>query len=259
MTHRLKAIVTTSRGRRDLGDRARAAAARLDVPFVPREGTSFNKMFDEYDAACVWVETGEAPVVNTRRGAITYHEGTSVLRTKWLPQKTDPLARALDLQPGDSVLDATLGMGWEALVVAAHLGPGGAVTGIEASLVLCELVRFGLENYRFRTARLAQAAARITPVHACHADFLARCEPGSYDAVYFDPMFERTVQASTMMQRIREVAVDDALSPDLLHRAVKIARRRVAVKCRRGEFMDFAFDDFIPSGGSVGYAVVKCS
>ena len=115
--------------------------------------------------------------------------------------------------------------------------------------------RFTVSDFITRS----QAAARITPVHASHADFLAGCEPGSYDAVYFDPMFERTVQASTMMQRIREVAVDDALSPDLLHRAVKIARRRVAVKCRRGEFMDFAFDDFIPSGGSVGYAVVKCS
>ncbi|HEX2658117.1 MAG TPA: class I SAM-dependent methyltransferase, partial [Polyangia bacterium] len=87
----------------------------------------------------------------------------------------DGLLAAAALQPGDAVLDATLGLGMDALVMAAAVGPGGSVVGLEASPVLAALTAEGLRRHP------AEAARRIT-VRASDADaFLAQLPARSFD------------------------------------------------------------------------------
>ena len=248
-------IVTTPREREDLESAAQATARRLGLKFVPRAGLSLKKLFEEFGVAGVWVE-GETPVLHTRLGPIKYHEGSAVLRTKPNRTERDALARALDLRPDDHILDATPGMAVDALVAATYLNDSGRITGVEASPLLCELVRLGLRRHTFKTPALAAAAQRIELVCASHAEYLESCGGDSFDAVYFDPMFDHTVQASAMMQRIRCVAVEDPLTPEALALAGRAARRCVVVKTRRGFFSDINFHDYIPSGSSVGYGVI---
>lgn len=258
MDHAAPFLITTPRKGRGATRRAMERAARIGVPFVPRDDAPIEDLFDLHGARGIWVESADAPVIHTRKGELAYHEGTAALRVKKNASAPGALARALDLRPGDRVLDATLGMGFDALVIAAGLGPAGSVTGLEASPLLCELVRCGLENYQYRPARLAQAASRITAVCERHEIFLEQCGPDSFDAVYFDPMFESTIEASSSMQRLREIAVHDPLTDRSLFLARSAARRRVAVKCRRERPGRHGFDEFFPSGQSVGYGVFLC-
>jgi len=130
------------------------------------------------------------------------------------------------------------------------------VTGLEASPLLCELVRCGLSDYQYTSPRLVKAARRISAVCERHEIFLEQCAPNSYDSVYFDPMFESTIERSSSMQRMREIAVHDPLTDQSLDLAMRAARRRVVIKCRRIQPGKFTFHEFIPSGRSVGYGVI---
>lgn len=258
MDHTTPFLVTTSRTGRGVLSSAKQRAERIGALFVSRMEIPLTDFFEQYNALGIWVENSEAPMVQTRKGELGYHEGTAALRTKRKRAGVDALVRALDLQPRDQVLDATLGMGFDALVIAAGLGPAGSVTGLEASPLLCELVRCGLADYQYTSPRLAQAAQRISAVCARHEAFLEQCAPNSYDSVYFDPMFESTIEKSSSMQRMREIAVHDPLSDRSLDLAVRAARRRVVIKCRRTQPGKFSFHEFIPSGRSVGYGVILC-
>lgn len=251
------AAVTTPRDRDDLDAKAAETARELGVEFIPREFRSFAKMFDEFGCSGIWVVTDGRPVVQTRAGAISYHEGSSVLRTHKRNTAPDAVVRAMRLEPDFKVLDATLGMAVDSLVIASSLGDDGRVTGLESGVLLHGLVKDGLANYEFKTSLLARAASRITPVLAEHVEFLNNCGPGEFDVVYFDPMFDKPVAESTMMRRIREIAEDRPLTMEVLELAKRAARRRVVVKGRRGCFSEIEFDEFIPSGGSVFYGIIE--
>jgi hypothetical protein len=64
---------------------------------------------------------------------------------------TEDLMTALDLQPGESVLDVGSGTGNASQAAARRVGPEGTVTGVDVSAPLVELA-----NRRARTAELAQ-------------------------------------------------------------------------------------------------------
>jgi 16S rRNA (guanine1516-N2)-methyltransferase len=247
-------IVTTPRKRADLNPAGEHTARRLGLRFAARGETSFAALFEQFGVAGIYVETDEGPLIETRFGSIIYHENTSPLRTK-KGAKPDALLRALEPRPADSVLDATIGMGCDSLVIATALDAG-RVTGLESSILLADLVARGLTNREFKKKHISEAAARIKVARADHLDFLRGCADGSYDLIYFDPMFAESVEASTVMRRIRQIADARPLSSDALAEARRAARRRIVVKGRRGFFEDIEFDRIIQSGNTVFYGVI---
>ncbi|MFH1538674.1 MAG: class I SAM-dependent methyltransferase, partial [bacterium] len=152
--------------------------------------------------------------------------------------------------------DCTLGLACDALVAAAHAGDGGEVVGLERNLLLHTLVSDGLREYGFSSPALAGAARRIRPVLVDHLEYLESCEKKSFDVVYFDPFFEKTVPASASMQVMREVSELRGLSAEAVEAASRVARKRVVVKCRRGEFGKFEFDRTIEAGNRVIYGII---
>lgn len=252
-----KAAVTTPRGRDDLLALAKTHAERMGIPVIPRNYLSFDKIMREHSLAGLWVVTDEQPIVQTQIGPIIYHEGSAVLRAHKRRTEQDAIIRALRIEPADTILDCTLGMAIDSLVAATGLGEGGKIIGLESSLLLHFLVKNGIETHEYQTKLLDDAAHRIEPVLSDHKAFLENCPPNEFDAVYFDPMFEKTVKASAMMHRIREVADEQPMDGDTIRLALRAARRCVVVKGRRGVFSDLEFDEFIPSGGNVFYGVVN--
>jgi 16S rRNA (guanine1516-N2)-methyltransferase len=249
-------IVTTPRGRRDLDAKAQVAAEQLGVPFAPRAGLSAEKLFEKYNVNAIWVERDDAPAVVTRRGRIAYCESTAALRAR-AGAAPDPLARAADVRPGDRILDATLGMAVDALVLASHLDKG-HLLGLEASPLLAALVARGLREYEFKSKHLQAAAKHITVKNESHETFLENCEPDSFDIVYFDPLFEKTIESSSTMQRLRGLAMETPFTPDTIAKAQRAAKRAVIVKCRRGCFMDdIEFDEFMSAGRTIGYGIIR--
>ncbi len=140
------------------------------------------------------------------------------------PTARDPFLDAAGLREGDEVLDCTVGLGADALVAAAAVGPRGRVVGIEASPALAAWVAEGLR-------RLAhEAASRIEVRSGDHAAALAALPDRSFDVVLFDPMFRHARAEPAAFDVVRRLADPRPLSPATLARARRVARRWVVVK-----------------------------
>lgn len=140
-------------------------------------------------------------------------------------RRDEPLARAIGLpkrQTPPAVVDATLGLGRDAMVLA-HLGC--PVVGLERVPALAMLVAAAVQRSalgeRLRVLR-TDAAPWLRALAAAQAP----------DVVYLDPMFDDTgsAQVKKEMQACRLLASPPDDAADLLCAARQVARQRVVVK-----------------------------
>ncbi|MCK9905827.1 class I SAM-dependent methyltransferase, partial [Frankia sp. Cpl3] len=143
---------------------------------------------------------------------------------------TDIMLSACQIQPGDQVLDATLGLGADAIVFAHGVGSTGRVVGIESQPLIASLVTDGLRYWQTDSPALTQAMRKIEVVSCHHLDFLREQPDKAFDVVYFDPMFEVRIEASGGIEGIRQYANDAVLSEEAIQQARRVARRRVVLK-----------------------------
>ena len=208
---------------------ARNAALRWNVPFAERGWKQpLQPLLDQARAVIVFGKNGVE--LWDREGRIAFHEGLAALRLGRLARgdRSDPMVRAADFQPGESVLDATLGLGQDAMVAARAVGPAGSVLGVERSAALHALVSAGLE------ARPPDPdSGRIETRCADSAQILASLPPRAVDVVLFDPMFGRSQGAQPPFQFLRRHASHAPLTPELLALGRRAARRVVLVKAAR--------------------------
>ena len=61
-------------------------------------------------------------------------------------------------------------------------------------------------------------------------DYLKQQYNDSVDVVYFDPMFEETIDASTGLQSIQRMADYSGLTNELIEEAKRVAKKRVVLK-----------------------------
>jgi hypothetical protein len=145
--------------------------------------------------------------------------------------ETDPLVAHSGLQPGDSVLDATLGLGGDALVCAQVTGV--PVIGLELDATIAAFTQSALRRLP-RQAR--EPANLIHVIRADHREWLRRQPAGSFDVVLLDPMFRRAADAAPLFELLRAHADHSPLDPETLREAQRVARRGVLVKdAARGE------------------------
>ncbi|MBO8140984.1 MAG: class I SAM-dependent methyltransferase [Firmicutes bacterium] len=222
-------VVTTSRQATPEQERlARELAARLGLEFRQRRGA-----WRQLGASAALVVTRERLVIQSPAGEIFFHPGMARPRIRQLERgKPDVMVEAMDLGPKDSVLDCTLGLGADAIVASYVVGEAGRVVGLETVPVLAELVRRGFREHDPGHAGTRAAMRRIEVVTADFRDYLAQLPAGSFDVVYFDPMFRDPVMESASMRPWRELACHRPLSPEDIALARRVARRRVVVKER---------------------------
>jgi hypothetical protein len=205
---------------------AKEKAAGWGLPFVERPRKSpLGPLLRGAGAMLVFGEDGLTLVEGDTR--LRFHPGLARLRIMRLDEGLgdDALLQAAELRPGDMVLDATLGLGQDALVAARIVGPFGSVVGLEKSLPLFAVTSEGLKAYA-----LGEAMCRVTCIHVDSADFLARQPARSFDCVLFDPMFERPRKAQPSFDVLRKFADYSPLTPSVLWSARRVARRCVAIK-----------------------------
>src|SRR4051812_24875199 len=227
----LKDLLVTTCGKPSgkLLHQARNAALRWNVPFAERAWKgSLRPLLDQSRAVIVFGRSGVE--LWDAQGRTAFHEGLAALRLGRLARgdRSDPLVRAADFQPGDAVLDATLGLGQDAMVAARAVGPGGSVLGVERSAALHALVAAGLQ-----ARRQDPEACRIETRCADSAEVLASLPPRAVDVVLFDPMFGRSQGAQPPFQMLRRHASHAPLTPELLALGRRVARRAVVVKAAR--------------------------
>lgn len=202
---------------------------------VSRGRFSLQELVREHGAWGALVLTAERATFHVPDSGVEYfyHPAMARRRARNLSKGMgDPMVDAMGLRPGDRVLDCTLGRGTDAIIASLVVRPEGRVVGIESVRILAALTEDGLQSFDTGIAEINEAMRRIEVVYANNAEYLARAEASSYDVVYFDPLFDRPVEASSAMVPLRALANKQPLTPAVMRLARRVAKRCVVVKQR---------------------------
>ncbi|MCD6359468.1 MAG: class I SAM-dependent methyltransferase [Armatimonadetes bacterium] len=212
-------------------------AERLSVEFVPRRGRSLA-------ALCAGAGVEAALTVTHQRVGLVmadgsdeyfFHPNTARMRLHNIDSaKGDPMVTAMELGPGDTVLDCTLGRASDAIVAARQVGARGRVIGYEADKLVAALTIHGLATYRIEGRGIQEAMRRIEAHHGDCEEVLPALADDDFDVVYFDPFFDETVEQSQAMASLRRLGVHRDLAPGTFEHALRVARRCVVIKQRKG-------------------------
>lgn len=236
-------------------------AEELETIYIHRNSQSIENLKKIYSAQNVAVITQKGPVIHTATGEYYFHLSMAELRIKNIENgKDDHMVTAMDLRPGMSVLDCTLGMATDAIVASYVVGSSGRVIGLEKTPLIAAITRLGLQNYSIDNCRIQDAMKRITVERADYNKYLADIPDSSIDVIFFDPMFRRPINESSSLKPLRVIADNQPLNRTAVQEALRVARRRVVIKETRGssEFQRLGIEKLI--GGkysSLSYGVVE--
>jgi hypothetical protein len=230
--------VTTARVERDgQRDVAMMLAAELGAPFIERHGRGVERLLDDEGlASLIYVNEEGVKWCDGADGRFFWHPNMAFVRLRSALKcgLGDPLVRAAGVTPGDRVLDATLGLGADAIVLADAVGESGEVIGVEASPVIAALVRHGLATYAHKSSAVLDRIRVVVGDHRALLADAAFIGPG-FAAICFDPMFEHTVARSNGLEGVRRLACYDRLAPETIRAARALVSKAVVVKGRRDE------------------------
>ncbi|ASB88792.1 hypothetical protein CHH92_14050 [Bacillus sonorensis] len=174
-----------------------------------------------------------------------FHPNSAMFRAKrFLKGEADPFVEAAHIQPGDQVIDGTLGLGADAIIASLAAGERGTVLGIEKSPLLAFLVEAGLQAWETDLPVLNQAMKRISVRPGDSFEYLSRLDDDSADVVYFDPMFDEGIQESDGIAPLRKWAFGNFELSGCLEEALRVARKRVVLKdhWKSPRFAAYGFD-----------------
>lgn len=208
-------------------ERARTIADRFSAPLIARD--SFATLFESSGASYLYVVQRTHDEVRDPGGHnCLVQEG--LLSSKLTDGRAHPFLRAVlgGDERVDSVIDCTLGLANDALHIATVLECN--VRGIEGSPMLHALLEEGVP----RLARTGwPQASRISVEHGLSLDVLRACATASVDVVTLDPMMSRPKKSAPSFSLLRDFALHERASPELLREAARVARRRVVLKLGR--------------------------
>lgn len=217
-------IVTTAAS----GDAGEAAeiAARFGLLAQPRAGRALFQVLEDAKSLPVLVLAKTRADLYEHQRAYRATAGMAFLRLLRARRgEVDPLVAAAGLRPGDSVLDATLGLGGDALLAAQ--ATGAKVVGLEQDGLVAAFTAAALR----RLPGHGRAPGRLVEaVKADHRAWLQAQPSQSFDVVLFDPMFRKAGDAGPLFELLRAHASHDPLTPGTLAEARRVARRGVLVK-----------------------------
>ncbi|MGE5553156.1 MAG: class I SAM-dependent methyltransferase [Betaproteobacteria bacterium] len=241
----LVAVTTTHEATESATRVARHIAERYGWPFVARTNASLPGK-TPWGERRHWIVVGQAGarLVACEGASFAFHPGLAVVRIKrLLAGQWDPLIGVTRLCPGDSFLDCTVGLAQDSIVASHAVGEAGQVRGLEAAPEVAAVVEAGLQVYRYPDPAVETALRKVEIVPTRHEQYLASLPAGSWDVVYFDPMFRRPVSSSDGIAELRRIAMDLPVSPGAVAEARRVARRLVVLKERVGspEFARLGF------------------
>lgn len=243
--------ITTSkaRGKHGMGltPLAIQLSTQLQIPVIDRANKGIPWLLQQHQLDCLLVEENQALILHWADGAqLTFHPGMAVPRIKQIKDgDKEMLCQVMGIQPGDKILDCTMGMANDAIVSSFAVGEQGAVVALESSPLIYAATTYGLQNWPTDSWRMKQAMERITTLYVDYHQYLSQQLPGSYDVIYFDPMFERPIMESSGIAPLRREADYAPLTQETLELARTIARRRVVVKHRTGTLRQLRFDEIL--------------
>lgn len=226
---------------------AERLAEELHIPYIARRKRSVRDIQSEHDEddCLVFGKKRMELYRYQEKEPFFFHPNLAMIRIKRLIRgESDPFLIAGDINEGDSVLDCTLGLGSDAIVASFAVGEHGQVVALEGNQYLAMLVEHGMKTWENAEEKMIQAMRRIEVIQADHYDILKALPDDHFDVVYFDPMFEETIQESNGIKGLTHFAEDKDLSMEIMKEAKRVARKRVVLKdhFRSSRFEEFGFE-----------------
>jgi len=259
------AVTTSHKPTNELAMKAQKIAVEYKVPYISRRKLVELKKEGKLDLDFYYVlDRNEQLYILYDNSKFFFHPSMAKLRLKnYREGQRDHLIENLGLTGEERILDATLGLGSEALLMS-HFLKSGEVIGLEASVHVYRVVKHGLEHYPFQYPWMKEAASRITLLNQDMKHFLRDSADESFDIVYCDPMFEVPQYSSSSLNPLRPFAVYEPITLEDVQEMIRVARKKVVLKSRitdsffekLGEFIEFSYVDGSKSSGVI-YGVIK--
>lgn len=255
-------IITTGEAEAPaLVERAKSLAEEMGCQYVTRGGQSLRRLaIKTGDEDVLVVLDGHVRLGGPNRTLLEFHPSMGYVRLKRvLRGDPDPMLEATRMEEGDSVLDCTAGLGADSLVFSVKGGASGSVTALESSFPLYVFLKEGLRTYESNLKASDEAMRRINVVHGHHLDYLRTLPDRSVDIVYFDPMFREPLTESASINPLRHYANGEALDEESVREAIRVARKTVVLKEKRGskEFLRLGFTVPERSQSKITYGVIS--
>jgi 16S rRNA (guanine1516-N2)-methyltransferase len=228
------AVTTPLQSKVTSAAQARKLCFHFDLPYVDRHNLGIRPLLEAESLDAVVVAHRDPKVYHRDNPevALFFHPGMASQRMLLMQRgQPDRLLSLCQIQPGDVILDATLGLGTDSLVFAMGVGPSGRVLGVEHVHVLYQLLSYAKASGVPAYPGIGDLFARIELHHRHHLDFLKAQPAEAVDVVYFDPMFELPAE-SAGIGPLRPFADASALSEASFLEACRVCRRMVVVKER---------------------------
>lgn len=242
-------IVTTSlKASREQLQVAFQISKETGLPLVLRGKKTMEELYDEWNVSNIIVVKSQKVSCFVGDSEFFAHPCMASLRIKDIKKgKNDTMIKAMDLRPGQKLLDCTLGLGSDAIVASYVIGGEGLVLGLESSPIIAATVRAGMSNYQKASRDLQEAMKRIVIKNVDHREVLANLPENCFDVVYFDPMFRRPMTKSNNINAFRPLADYRSLNPEIIDMALRVAARRVVVKENKhaNKLKELGFDYFM--------------
>ncbi|MBY6035885.1 class I SAM-dependent methyltransferase [Fictibacillus nanhaiensis] len=252
-------VTTAGKNASKIRNKAKGIAESLGFPFLERGSHSIDSIIDYYQDDVLMI--GIEKISFHRKDKSTpffFHPNSSMFRVKQLLRgEEDPFIQAAQLKEGMSLLDCTLGLGSDAIVASLVTGKKGDVTGIESSKAISFVVQSGLKVWESRLEEMNDAMRRISVIHANHFEYLKSIDANSYDVVYFDPMFESSIN-SPGIEGLKGSADYHVITPEIINEALRVASHRVVMKDNKSssKFNELGFS-IIRRNASFLYGVIE--
>lgn len=230
----MQAVVTTPwQASAAQAELAQALAAWFGAPCVARNDQSVQELCTKF-AVEVVIVAGE-PLKLYHRDAdapLFFHPSMAAQRiVRRARGEVDRMIRVGGIREGDTVVDATLGMAADAMVLSAAVGRTGRVIGLEHSVYVAQMLQ-AVQHFGSPYPEAAQYLAQVDIIQANHCAWLAKQADDSVDVVYFDPMFRSPNEESAALSPLRLFADREQLQEEAIAQAKRVARRAVMVKER---------------------------
>lgn len=259
---RLKTIVTTA-GRPDSQSLqlAEVACHSLNAPFIERRKRSVKKIADLEQANVIVAGKNRYeyyPFGVTE--PFFFHPSSAAFRLKRVARgEHDPFLDAVDLLPGDSMLDCTLGIGSDSMLAAFKVEESGKVVGCEGNPNVAFVVCEGMKKYDITELPLLKCMERIAVIPTLAINYLKQQPDRSFDVVYMDPMFEEPIEESNNFAPLRDAGLHEALTDEWVNEAKRVAQKRVVLKAhfRSSLFERHHFKRDIRSNAKFHYGIIE--
>ncbi|BBJ27916.1 class I SAM-dependent methyltransferase [Athalassotoga saccharophila] len=246
------AVTTSHKPLQHQVNKAKELAQAFGCRYIPRRHFSFM----EGEIVIIAERYGISAVKDGKR--LFFHPSLAVLRKSNVETgQRDYLIESLDLSGNEKVLDCTLGLGSEAILIA-HFLPKGHVKCLESSKIIKIIVENGIRDKNLPDW-VRESAQRIEILEYDYKKFVRESDE-IFDCVYVDPMFEHPNFKSYAMNPLRPFADHSGIDPADIEEMKKIARKRIVVKARWNDsiFERYKFDKVVGSLKSkIGYGVVE--